>query len=423
MKNNGFKILTIVVSTCFLNQTIFANENNDYQENYSEEISPEVLKNFIDVYQIIKNNYVEKVDNEKLIHDAMKGMVNNLDPHSQFMDKEERDFLINNINGEFAGIGIEYQKVEKGIKIISPIEGTPAYKAGIKSGDFIFKINEELISSFKSVEDAMKLLKGKAGEEISLSALRDKKEIQFKMKKEIIKVKSIKSKIISNDFGYARISAFQKDTATELHKSLSEMLNKRKLNGIILDLRGNPGGLLDEAIKVSDLFLDEVVVVFTKDRSSKIKLYKATNGQIIKNMPIVVLVDGGSASASEIVAGALQDHKRAIIIGSKTFGKGSVQTIIEFEDGNAMKLTTSRYYTPSGESIQAKGIVPDIHIDELSVKLKTPVKRVSEKDLSGHINNEKNKKDDTSLNDIDPEKDYYLYEAVNTLKIISLSKQ
>lgn len=423
MRKNSLKILAIVISTYFSTQTIFANQNIYEQQGKNEDISAEVLKSFIDAYQIIKNNYVDRVDNEKLIFDAMKGMVGNLDPHSQYLDKEDKDFLINNINGEFAGIGIEYQKVDKGIKVISPLEGTPADKAGIKSGDFIFKINDRSINTFKSVEEALKLLKGKAGEEVTLSALRDNKEIKFNLIKEIIKVQSTKSKIISNDFGYIRISAFQKDTSIEVHKALSEMLKERKIEGLILDLRGNPGGLLDEAIKVSDLFLDEVVVVFTKDRTNKSKLYRAKYGQIIKGIPIVVLVNNGSASASEIVAGALQDNKRAIIIGSKTFGKGSVQTIIEFDDGNAMKLTTSRYYTPNGDSIQAKGIIPDIEIDDLTVKLKKPMKRVSEKDLAGHITNDNNIEKDSSLNNIDPEKDYYLYEAVNTLKIIKLSRK
>lgn len=423
MRKNSLKILAIVISTYFSTQTIFANQNIYEQQGKNEDISAEVLKSFIDAYQIIKNNYVDRVDNEKLIFYAMKGMVGNLDPHSQYLDKEDKDFLINNINGEFAGIGIEYQKVDKGIKVISPLEGTPADKAGIKSGDFIFKINDRSINTFKSVEEALKLLKGKAGEEVTLSALRDNKEIKFNLIKEIIKVQSTKSKIISNDFGYIRISAFQKDTSIEVHKALSEMLKERKIEGLILDLRGNPGGLLDEAIKVSDLFLDEVVVVSTKDRTNKSKLYRAKYGQIIKGIPIVVLVNNGSASASEIVAGALQDNKRAIIIGSKTFGKGSVQTIIEFDDGNAMKLTTSRYYTPNGDSIQAKGIIPDIEIDDLTVKLKKTIKRVSEKDLAGHITNDNNIEKDSSLNNIDPEKDYYLYEAVNTLKIIKLSRK
>lgn len=413
------KILAIaVLATISINT--YANN-----EQYQEEISPEILQNFIDVYQVVKNNYVKPVDSNKLIQDAMKGMVNNLDPHSQFLNKEERDSLLNNINGEFAGIGIEYQKVNNGIKIIAPIEDSPAYKAGIKSGDIIFKINGKHISTFKNINEATKDLRGKIGEKVKLTVYRSGKEIDFELKKDIIKAKSTKGNVIDEKFAYVRISTFQKDTSLEVQKVISKINEKNKVKGIILDLRGNPGGLLDEAINVSDLFLDESVVVFTKDRSEKKVYYRAKDGQIIKDVPMVVLVDGGSASASEIVAGALQDHKRAIIIGSKTFGKGSVQNIIEFNDGNAIKLTTSRYYTPNERSIQAKGISPDIEIDSLSVKNNKPIKRISEKDLDGHISNDSNKEDNViskKINIVDPEKDYYLYEALNTLKIMSLSK-
>lgn len=413
------KILAIaILATISLNT--YANN-----EQYQEDISPEILQNFIDVYQVVKNNYVEPVDSNKLIQDAMKGMVNNLDPHSQFLNKEERDSLFNNINGEFAGIGIEYQKVNNGIKIIAPIEDSPAYKAGIKSGDVIFKINGKHISTFKNTNEATKNLRGKIGEKVKLTVYRSGKKFDFELKKDIIKAKSTKGNVIDEKFAYVRISTFQKDTYLEVQKVISKINEKNKVKGIILDLRGNPGGLLEEAINVSDLFLDESVVVFTKDRSDKKVYYRAKDGQIIKDVPMVVLVDGGSASASEIVAGALQDHKRAIIIGSKTFGKGSVQNIIEFNDGNAIKLTTSRYYTPNERSIQAKGISPDIEIDSLFVKTNKPIKRISEKDLDGHITNDSNKDDNViskKINIVDPEKDYYLYEALNTLKIMSLSK-
>lgn len=402
--------------------------SNEELVNQNEEISPETLQNFIDVYQIIKNNYVEPIDSKKLIYNAMKGMANNLDPHSQFLDKEERDNLFDNINGEFAGIGIEYLKVQNTIKVISPLDGTPAYKAGIKAGDIIFKINNKNISTFKSVEIAAKELKGKVGEKVTLTLLRDKKELSFEIKKDIIKVVSTTSKIVSNEFGYIRVSAFQKNTALEVQKEISKISENKEIKGLIIDLRGNPGGLLDEAINMSDLFLDESVIVFTKDRTGTKSYYNAKDGQIIREIPMVVLIDGGSASASEIVAGALQDHKRAIIIGSKSFGKGSVQNIIEFNDGNAIKLTTSRYYTPSGRSIQAKGIVPDVEIDTVSVVNNKPVKRVSERDLEGHISNDTKDKDlkateSRLLTKVDPEKDYYLYEAINTLKIMSLSKK
>lgn len=388
----------------------------------NQEVPVEVLKNFIDVYHVIKNNYVDPVDSEKLMRDAMKGMVANLDPHSQFLDKKERDDLMSNINGEFAGIGVEVQSVEGGLKIIAPIDSTPAFKAGIKAGDIIVKINDIVLSTLASPMEGIKYLKGEPGEKVVLGIIRDKTPMSFEMKKEIIKVKTTKTKIIEDKYGYVKINVFQKDTGKELYESINRMTKEKKLAGLIIDLRGNPGGLLDEAVNVADLFLDNEVVTYTKDRSEYKKYYKAENGQIVRNMPLVVLVDSGSASASEIVAGALQDHKRAIIIGSRTFGKGSVQNIIEFNDGTALKLTTSRYYTPNGRSIQARGIDPDVLIDSLSVKNNVASKSVTEKDLKNHISND-TKNNTVNSDRVDPEKDYYLYEAINTLKIMGLSKR
>lgn len=388
----------------------------------NQEVPVEVLKNFIDVYHVIKNNYVDPVDSEKLMRDAMKGMVANLDPHSQFLDKKERDDLMSNINGEFAGIGVEVQSVEGGLKIIAPIDSTPAFKAGIKAGDIIVKINDIVLSTLNSPMEGIKYLKGEPGEKVVLGIIRDKTPMSFEMKKEIIKVKTTKTKIIEDKYGYVKINVFQKDTGKELYESINRMTKEKKLAGLIIDLRGNPGGLLDEAVNVADLFLDNEVVTYTKDRSEYKKYYKAENGQIVRNMPLVVLVDSGSASASEIVAGALQDHKRAIIIGSRTFGKGSVQNIIEFNDGTALKLTTSRYYTPNGRSIQARGIDPDVLIDSLSVKNNVASKSVTEKDLKNHISND-TKNNTVNSDRVDPEKDYYLYEAINTLKIMGLSKR
>lgn len=388
----------------------------------NQEVPVEVLKNFIDVYHVIRNNYVDPVDSEKLMKDAMKGMVANLDPHSQFLDKKERDDLMSNINGEFAGIGVEVQSVDGGLKIIAPIDSTPAFRAGIKAGDIIVKVNDIVLSTLTSPMEGLKYLKGEPGEKVVLGVIRDKVPISFEMKKEIIKVKTTRTKIIEDKYGYVKINVFQKDTGKELYESINKMTKEKKLAGLIIDLRGNPGGLLDEAVNVADLFLDNEVVTYTKDRSEYKKYYKAENGQIVRNMPLVVLVDSGSASASEIVAGALQDHKRAIIIGSRTFGKGSVQNIIEFNDGTALKLTTSRYYTPNGRSIQARGIDPDVLIDSLSVKNNVASKSVTEKDLKNHISND-TKSNTVNSDRVDPEKDYYLYEAINTLKIMGLSKR
>jgi len=417
------KILSAIIIS-LISQYSVAEENT---ESVNQEVPVEVLKNFIDVYHVVKNNYVDPVDSEKLITDAMKGMVSNLDPHSQFLDKSERDALMNGISGEFAGIGVELQVVDGGLKVIAPIESTPAQRAGIRSGDIIIKINDKMLATLSSPSEGFKLLKGQPGERVELLIVRDKQQLKFEITKEIIKVKTTKSKIVDGRFGYVKINIFQKDTGLELYDSINNLNKQKALEGLILDLRGNPGGLLDEAVNVSDLFLDEAVVTYTKDRNNDKKYYKARDGQIIRNLPLVVLIDGGSASASEIVAGALQDHKRAIVIGSRSFGKGSVQNIIEFSNGNALKLTTARYYTPKGRSIQATGIEPDVTINAISAKSNKTIYRVSEKDLNGHISNdtkiEKQKTVEKNIEIVDPEKDYFLYEAINTLKIMGLSKK
>jgi carboxyl-terminal processing protease len=420
------KLLSVIIISLISQYSIA----NNIEESVNEEVPVEVLKNFIDVYHVVKTNYVDPVDSQKLMYDAMKGMVANLDPHSQFLDKQEREDLMSGINGEFAGIGVEIQVVDKGLKVIAPIDSTPAQRAGMKSGDVIYKINDTLLSTLTTPNEGLKFLKGNPGEKVSVSVMRDKKEMMFEMKKEIIKVKTTKSNLIENKYGYVKVNIFQKDTALELTNAIAALNKTKTLEGLIIDLRGNPGGLLDEAVNVSDLFLDDAVVTYTKDRAGDKRYYKAKDGQIVRNVPLVILVDGGSASASEIVAGALQDHKRAILIGSRTFGKGSVQNIIDFADGTAVKLTTARYYTPSGRSIQATGILPDVVINDMSVKNKEASKRISEKDLSGHISNDTKLQDDKKpvkvINEsfnVDPEKDYYLYEAINTLKIMGLSKR
>lgn len=414
------KLLTLFMAG-FMTSASFASEPT--QEN--QEIPVEVLKNFIDVYYVIQNNYVDKIDNEKLIQNAIKGMVSSLDPHSEYLDSKEREDLVNNINGEYAGVGIEVQKIDAGLKVVAPFDSTPAQKAGILSGDVITRIDDVILSTLPNPMDAVGRLTGKAGEDVRIVVLRNNKEIPFTLKKEIIKIKSVKSNFIENKYAYLRISAFQKNTSKDLEESINKIKSKNKIQGLILDLRSNPGGLLDEAVNVSDLFLNKEVVVYTKDKQEKKTYYNAKDGDIIKNIPMVVIINGGSASAAEIVAGALQDNKRAIIVGEKSFGKGSVQNVIEFPDGNGLKLTIARYYTPSGRSIQADGIHPDVAIESLTVQKKISQNKFSEKDLPNYIANDSSKKLEKNENKdvmISPEKDYFLYEAVNTLKILSLRK-
>ena len=415
------KLLTLFMAGIITSST-FASETT-VQDN--QEIPVAVLKNLIDVYYVIQNNYVDKVDNEKLIQNAIKGMVSSLDPHSEFMDANEREDLMNSINGEYAGVGIELQKIEGGLKVIAPFDSTPAQKAGILSGDVITKIDNLILSTLPNPMDAISKLTGKPGEEVKLLIIRNNKEIPFTLKKEIIKIKSVKSNFIENKYAYLRISAFQKNTSKDLEESINKIKSKNKIQGLILDLRSNPGGLLDEAVAVSDLFLNKSVVVYTKDKQEKKNYFNAKDGDIIKNIPIVVLINSGSASAAEIVAGALQDHKRAVVVGEKSFGKGSVQNIIDFPDGSGLKLTIARYYTPNGRSIQADGIHPDIEIESLNVQKKIRQPKLSEKDLPNYISNDTTKdaeKKEQKEVIIAPEQDYFLYEAINTLKILSLRK-
>lgn len=414
------KLVSILMAS-IISSTSFAK----VEVNKENDIPVEVLKNFIDVYYVIQNNYVDDVNNEKLIQNAIKGMVSNLDPHSEYLTKEENLKLVNSINGEYAGIGIEVQKIKGGLKVVAPFDSTPADKAGIKSGDVITKIDNLILSTLTNPMEGISKLTGKVGETVNVVVVRDNKELKFNLKKEIIKIKSVKSDILENKYGYVRISAFQKETTKELEETIKKLKSKNKLEGLILDLRANPGGLLDESVSVSDLFLNESTIVYTKDKQEKKNYFYAKDGDILKNMPMVVLINGGSASASEIVAGALQDNKRAIIIGERSFGKGSVQNIIEFPDGNALKLTIARYYTPNGRSIQAEGIKPDVEIESLKVEKNVNTKQIYERDLPNYISNDssvKNKEKQNVSKKVLAEQDYFLYEAVNTLKIMNLHK-
>lgn len=414
------KLLSMLI-TGIISTASFA----DIEVKQENDIPVEVLKNFIDVYYVIQNNYVDDVNNEKLIQNAIKGMVSNLDPHSEYLTKDENLKLVNSINGEYAGVGIEVQKIKGGLKVVAPFDSTPADKAGIKSGDIITKIDNLILSTLTNPMEGISKLTGKAGETVDVVVVRDDKELKFKLTKEIIKIKSVKSDILENKYGYVRISAFQKETTKELEETIKKLKSKNKLEGLILDLRANPGGLLDESVSVSDLFLNESTIVYTKDKQEKKNYFYAKDGDILKNMPMVVLINGGSASASEIVAGALQDNKRAIIIGERSFGKGSVQNIIEFPDGNALKLTIARYYTPNGRSIQAEGIKPDVEIESLKVEKNVNTKQIYERDLPNYISNDssvKNKEKKNVSKKVLAEQDYFLYEAVNTLKIMNLHK-
>jgi carboxyl-terminal processing protease len=412
------------------------------QDNVPDESLPlDELRTFTEVFGKIKNDYVEPVDDKELLEDAIRGMLGGLDPHSSYLDKESYAELQEGTTGEFGGLGIEVGMEDGFVKVISPIDDTPAQRAGVKAGDLIIKLDDTPVKGM-SLNDAVDLMRGKPGTEIVLTIVREgeDKPLKIKITRDIIKVKSVRSRTLEPGFGYVRISNFQAYTTEDLRKSLDELKdeNSGDLRGIVLDLRNNPGGVLNAAVGVSDLFLEKGLIVYTEGRVADSKLkFNAKPGDSIKNLPIVVLVNAGSASASEIVAGALQDHKRAVIMGEKTFGKGSVQTILPMTNDAAIKLTTARYYTPNGRSIQASGITPDIVIDKVKLA-KTEDEFdgiVKEADLSGHLENhqdngdpatEKTEEGEEEVVDSGEEDlplsstDYELYEALNVLKGLAL---
>jgi len=402
------------------------------------------LKKFSEVYARIKKDYVEEVDDKKLITDAISGMLTGLDPHSAYLDKDAFSELREGTSGEYGGLGIEVGMENGFIKVIAPIDDTPAQKAGLKSGDLIIRLDDKSVKGM-SMSDAVKTMRGKAGEPIDLLVIREgeSKRLKFTIKRAVIMNSSIKQRTLEAGYGYLRISSFQSKTTLNAKEALEKLKveNKGKLKGLVLDLRDNPGGVLNGAVGISDLFLSKGKIVYTEGRvADALMRYDAKPDDLLEGAPLVVLVNQGSASASEIVAGALQDHKRALIIGKKTFGKGSVQTILPLDETTAVKLTTARYFTPLGRSIQAKGIEPDIVIEQLELKghgdKKDNIAPLSEAGLSGHISNPKDEKkklegtiekpETAGSNDTKKEKtnlakeDYTLFEALNILKGMSL---
>ncbi len=372
----------------------------------------EELRTFADVFGAIKQGYVEPIEDKKLITYAISGMLSNLDPHSAYLDADSFKDLQVSTQGEFGGLGIEVGMEDGFVKVVSPIEDTPAFRAGIKAGDLIIKIDDSPVKGL-TLSDAVKKMRGKPKTSIKLTIARkgEAKPLEFTVVRDKIKVQSVKSKLLEPGFGYLRVTQFQEETVGDVVKHLDKLLKEKDkdgkqepLRGLVLDLRNDPGGLLHGAIGVSAAFLpSNVLVTSTDGRTPDAKRQYMTNSEdylrghksdalkdlpaAAKSIPMIVLVNGGSASASEIVAGALQDHKRAVILGTQTFGKGSVQTVLPLSNNTAVKLTTARYYTPSGRSIQAKGIVPDVIVEETANGEKH--ERVREADLERHLDNDK----------------------------------
>jgi len=391
----------------------------------------ESIELFTDVLSIVKKSYVEEVDTKKLIYGAINGMLTSLDPHSSFMPPEMYKEMKIETKGSFGGLGIEISIKDGILTVISPIEDTPAYKAGIKAGDQILRIDDKFTKDL-SIMEAVKRMRGNKGTRVVLTIMREgfDKPKEFPLIRDIIQVKSVKFKTLDEGYGYIRIAQFQEKTDDDIVNALASLKksNKGKLHGLVLDLRNDPGGLLDQAVRVADHFLPEgKLIVYTEGREKDSKMrFIAQKGEKEPEYPIVVLINSGSASASEIVAGALQDHKRAVIMGTQSFGKGSVQTIIPLSDDSGLRLTTARYYTPSGRSIQAKGISPDIIVErvELTSTERKDGLHIREKDLENHFETdqiepiEKKKEDVVPPYKIDEQikADYQILRALDLLK-------
>lgn len=362
----------------------------------------QTLKLFTEVLEELEKNYVDEVDADTLIHNAIKGMVGNLDPHSSFMPPEAFDDLQDDTKGEFSGIGIVITMKDNILTVVSPIEGTPAYKAGIQAGDIIIKI-DDLSTKGIALWEAVSKMRGPRYKQVLITIVREGATVPlvFDLKRDLIPMTSVRSAVLKPGYGYLRVTNFRMNTVEDMEKHLKKLeADKDSLKGLIIDMRDNPGGLLDQAIKISDLFLDQGIIVSIKGRLEKnTQVFNAYPGQDKRGYPIVVLINGGSASASEIVAGALQDHSRALILGTPSFGKGSVQTVRPLKDGFGIKYTIARYYTPNGRSIQATGIQPDIEVEFEILEKK-------EKKVSGFggMMKEKDLKNSLAPEEMSPEK-------------------
>jgi carboxyl-terminal processing protease len=396
------------------------------------------LQTFVEILNRVKSDYVEPVEDKVLLENAVRGMLSGLDPHSAYLDKEEFKEMNIATSGKFGGLGIEVQMVNGLVRVISPIDDTPAAKAGIQPGDFIIKIDDQPTKGL-SLTEAVQKMRGDPGSKIVLTVVRESATapLTVEMQRAVINVSSVRGRMLEPGLGYLRISSFTTETGGTMDKELEKLKKEAggELKGLVLDLRNNPGGVLDAAVKVSDAFIEKGTIVSIKGRDGDAnREFKATPGDELNGRPIVVMINSGSASASEIVAGALQDSRRGVLMGDKSFGKGSVQTIMPLQSESAIKLTTARYYTPSGRSIQGDGIVPDIAVKPLKVAKgegEDAFEPIKEADLKGSLSNEKGPADKSveearkKLEDEEQklaESDYTLYEALNLLKGLSIAR-
>ncbi len=418
-------ILTLLIfSTAF---TSYADDVIQGQAQVAPSRLPlEELRTFAEIFERIRASYVEQVDDKILLENAIHGMLGGLDPHSSYMGPDDFNDLKTSTSGKFGGLGIEVGLEDGFIKVVSPIDDTPASEAGIQAGDLIIKLDSMPVKGI-GLNDAVEKMRGAPGSPIEITILRDgeNKPLLFKLKRAQIKITSVKHKLLEEHYGYVRITQFQENTGADINAAITKLMDtsSQPLNGLVLDLRNNPGGVLDAAVAVSDVFIEQGLIVYTQGRVANADVrYEATVDTLVPEVPLIVLINGGSASASEIVAGALQDHGRAVIMGTLSFGKGSVQTVLPLNGDHALKLTTARYYTPDGRSIQAKGITPDITVSQGKFTAAQDARYYKEADLKGHLENPKEgakssakDKKAQSLEDF-VDNDYQLQQALIVLK-------
>jgi len=435
-------LVTITIFFVSISQSIAQEEPSAQNDQAHIQLPQTETNRFATAIYYVRHYYIDQVKDRTLFNNAIQGMLSNLDPHSAFLDKKSMKKLKSATTGKFGGIGIKIAPDKRGaLRVIAPIDDTPAKKAGIKPGDLIVKINDQIVQDL-TLQEAVNKIRGKKGTYVNLIIIRkdQSKPVKMKIKRSTIHIETVKSKVLPHDFGYARITFFQKPAKKDLKQAIKKLRKQsnNELNGLVLDLRGNPGGLLRPALDVADMFLDanklqhNKLLVYTKGRLKKIQVRaKAHEGDILNGKPIVVLINQGTASGSEIVSGALQDHKRALILGEKSFGKGSVQSVFPIGKNSGMKLTTALYYTPNGRSIQAEGIRPDIQVAPLEVKYPDDIGQdlLSEASLQGHLPNGSDKHDGhkkqtsqqekKNMNDL-AQDDYQLYQAIQMLLVQQL---
>jgi carboxyl-terminal processing protease len=425
------KATTLGIAACFgFAMAITINAMAERPNDAVSDVPLELLQTYSDVLDQVRSDYVDDVSESELIENSIRGMISELDPHSSYLDAEEFKSLRESTSGEFGGLGIQVGIKDGVLTVIAPIDDTPAKRAGLKANDKIIRIDGELTQDMK-LETAVKMMRGKPGTDIDLTIAREGEQepLEFTITRAIIKTESVRHEMLEPGMGYIRVSQFQSRTVEQMLEALDALVEENDgepLTGLVVDLRNNPGGVLQGSVEMVDAFLDSGRIVYTKGRIADAKMsFEATPGDRLEGAPLVVLVNGGSASASEIVAGALQDSNRALIVGERTFGKGSVQSIMPLSDGGALRLTTARYYTPNGRSIQAEGIEPDVTVHQLKVNSIEEAFSISEANLRGHLSNGQSKKNDVfrsesdqAEDDKDPLvlRDYQLYEALNLLK-------